>query len=105
MPLPDRDGIEVEDFPIVAVRRMLSGTLRVDLAAIKARVRVRWSGLTSSERSTLRARYDAADSATLVLPDRRSLTVVAVGNSWKESQFYDLSDVCWYTVQLEFLEV
>lgn len=105
MPLPDRDGIEIEAAPIVAARRSLSGALHVDLAAIKARVRVRWGGLTSSQRGTLRSRYDAGDSATLALPDGQSFTVAAVTGSWRETHFYDASDTCWYDVQIEFQEI
>ncbi len=109
LPLPDRDGIEIEAGPIVAARRMLSGTLRVDVTALKARVRVRWSGLTAAQRATLRSLYEAevagGSAATLALPDGQSLTILAVANSWRETHFYDLSDRCWYTVTLEFTEV
>jgi len=105
MPLPDIDKIQVEDVPIGVTRRMALGTLRSDVVAVKARITVTWSYCTAAERATLKGEYDALSEATLALPDGQSYTVVAVGNSWREQQFYERGDVPRYTITVTFEEV
>jgi len=106
MPLPRKEGgIQIEDAPLVAARRMLSGTLRTDVIAVKARIALRWALLTASQRNTLKAQYDAGGSATLVLPDGQTFTVVAIAHSWREEVLYGVSGQPYYNISIDFEEL
>lgn len=105
MPLPEYDGIGLEDVPIVASRRMLSGYLRTDILATKAKMTIRWGGLTLTERNALKSQWDSGTEASITLPDGQSYTVVAVTESWSEEQKYDAGGAPYYTVTIVFEEV
>jgi hypothetical protein len=105
MPLPAKEGIEIEDAPIVAARRMLSGTLRVDVIAVKAKIDLSWAGLSSAQRGMLKTQFDLGASASLTLPDSQAATVVPVMRSWRESLRYDVRGTAFYNVQIGFEEV
>lgn len=106
LPLPDPEGIEVEDRAIAAGRRMASGVLRADYTAVKARITVHWPMLTWAERGVLSTRYNAGDAQGLVLPDGQTFTsVIAILDSWREQQWYDPSATAHYDVTITFEEV
>ncbi|GAB4565371.1 MAG: hypothetical protein Kow0047_15930 [Anaerolineae bacterium] len=104
-PLPDRDGVQIDDQFIGASRRMASGRLRTDIVAVKRRVRVTWSGCTQSERDALRARYLASGEAVITLPDGQTFTGVPKVGGWSERQIYDARDQPYYVVSVTFEEV
>ncbi len=106
LPEPLKGEIRVEQIPIGNARRMLDGTLRVDVAATKARITVRWGGLTPAQRNTLRMLFDAKTVGQLVLPDGQTFTqAAATQNGWQERQQYDVWGDVFYEVTLTFEEV
>ncbi len=108
IPLPDKDGITVTYEPISVSRRMLSGKLRVDLAACKAVIRVRWSGLTSEQHGQLMQTYTAnlGTPTQLIMPDGTTYDqVVAATEPAARREIYDVRDQPYYTVTITFEEV
>lgn len=88
--------------------RMADGTLRVDRVAEKARIVLRWTGLTYAQLQGLRSLYDskAQVESALVLFDGRTYTVLAAANGWQESEVVPASATqLWYSLTLTFDEV
>jgi hypothetical protein len=100
LPLPGRQGISLEYIPFGGQRRMLDGTMRVDIRGYKHRWTLRWEGLTQTERNALFASYGTHTytQATVVMPDGQTATVLAGTNSWREEAFYDFNDDPYYDV-------
>jgi hypothetical protein len=106
LPLPDTDGIRVEEIPIAASKRALSGRLHVDVMARYHRISATWTGLTASEWTTLAGHYagNRDTPSTLVLPDGQSFTNVVCTSNWPENQWFEMATVPRYDVTLEFEE-
>ena len=107
LPLPGRDGIAVQRELIGSSRRMASGILRIDYVATKAKIAVKWDGLSVAEWNDL---YEAwatyqLTAATLVLPSGQEFVVVAGHNMMSESQYYDANDAVVRDVSITFEEV
>lgn len=103
--LPDYEGYTIEDEMIGSNVRTLAGTLRVDQIAYKMKITLRWSGLSTGERSTLASAYStyAHVATTLTLPDGQAFTVFAV-DGYSEHVWYSRSDVPYYDVSIVFRE-
>jgi len=105
LPNTMKDNIKVEFVPVGGGRRMLDGTLRVDLATTKARVVITWGGLTKAQRDALKALFDAGTVGDLVLPDGQTITnAIATHNGWQETQVYDVKNNPTYEVTMTFEE-
>jgi hypothetical protein len=105
LPYASWGGISIEDAPIAAGRRMLDGTLRTDLIAVKAKVKIDWRALTSGSRGTLKGIFDAGQSGTLALPDTQTWTVVPMPDSWQEEIWNNVGGSAYYNVSMTFSEV
>jgi hypothetical protein len=105
MPLPALDGIAIEYQPIGASRRMLSGYLRFDLMAVKAKATVRWDGLTAAERLALKTQWDLGTEVTVALPDGLTFSAVAITEGWSEEQKFAANNAPYYIVTIVFEEV
>lgn len=107
LPLPAKDGIEVTEVIHGGHDRMITGTLRQQVIARKAKIKVKWHGLVITEWTTLHntflSKYNVA--STLAITDGRSWSVLCV-SGWPEGPFaYNRSEVAYYTVTLDFEEV
>jgi hypothetical protein len=106
LPLPDTEGIRVEEVPVAASKRSLSGRMHVDVLARYHRISVPWSGLTASEWSALNGTYltNRDTPSTLVLPDGQTFSNVVCTGGWPESQSFEAARIPRYDVTLEFEE-
>ena len=99
------DNIRLEFVPVGGGRRMLDGTLRVDVAATKARVIINWGGLTKTQRDALKALVDANTVGDLVLPDGQTIAnAIATHNGWREMFYMDVENNPRYEVTVVFEE-
>lgn len=109
MPLPDAvESIAMEYFAIATARRMWSGTLRQQVTAQRLRIPLRFVGLTAAEYSTVYTKYSSllTTLAAAVLPNARTVTVMAVPGSWRERHYYpEWSSTILYDVTLTLEEV
>ena len=107
LPLPDQDGITMQQTPLGAANRMLAGNLCVDLVVVKRSVSLHWSLLTKAERDTIVTAWTACLTAAtvLVLPDGVTLVVLPGLNARSETIVYDAHDVPYYNLSLRFEEV
>lgn len=92
MPLPDANNPpEMEYFAANAVmRRMWDGALRIQHRASRWRYQARFVALTAAEYTTVWTAYSAriASSGTVVFPDGKTKTMMALPGSWQERHFY-----------------
>jgi hypothetical protein len=105
---PQPDDYRITGQFIGSAARMADGTLRVDYVAEKARITLRWTGLSYSQLQALRSLYEAkaASEQTLVLFDGRTYTVIAAPGGWQEQETIPASATAlWYGVTLTFDEV
>lgn len=102
----EEGGITIDDAVIGSNQRMLDGTLRAEIIAKKARITLKWDGLTAAERTTLLGVYNTygATASTLVLPDSQSFSVLAV-DGWRESPWWSRGGTEYYNVTITFDEV
>jgi hypothetical protein len=107
LPLPARDGIEMDYIPFGGQKRMLDGTLRADLRGCKFRWTLRWEGLTQAERTALLQSYatHTYTQATVTLPNGDAWSVLVGTNSWRETQFFDTVDTPYYNVTFNLDQV
>ncbi len=107
LPNPDEEnGVTIEAAIIGSNQRMLSGTLRAEIIAEKARIVGKWEGLNATERNTLRGAYDAYNdtATTLTLPNSATYSVIAV-SGWREIPWWNRAETPFYNVTITFDEV
>ena len=112
--LPEENGIKIELRPLIGKTETSDGTLRLDTigpsSLTKARVTLKFAGLTASEYSTLSTAWDSYASAVKTLAFKEDTTtlwsydVLALHNGWKEGQWYDINDDSYIDVTLVFDE-
>jgi hypothetical protein len=105
---PDaEDGISISRKRIGGSRRMLSGTLKVDAIATKVAIKLRWTRLSAANWATLLSTYNSYHdaSATLVLRDGTSYSVIASGDALTHAETYDAAGTPYYTANLSLDEV
>ena len=108
LPLPKRDGIGVDDAAVGAGRRMHDASYRLDYSGVKAQINLNWEGLKAAEWAALKAAVMATALATptvLTLPDGQSFAVMTGAGSWRERQYYDITDTPYYEVSVTLMEV
>ena len=106
LPTPDLEGIKIEQIPIEASKRMLSGRLRIDVLARYNRISIPWPYLTSTEWSLLYGYYviNRDVETSLTIPDGQTFDNVVCTSSWPENHFYEVAEIPYYSVTLEFEE-
>ena len=105
---PQPDDYQITDQFLGSAARMADGALRVDQIAEKARVVLKWSGLTYAQLAAIRVIYDAKATTanTLALFDGRSYSVIGIQGGWQEANTENASSTAlWYSLTITVDEV
>lgn len=105
-PAAERAGYQRTEVDAGALHELASGALVYDYVAARYRHSLKWSGITSAERNTIKTQFDNAKTAarSFTSPDGGSYTVLAVPNSWSEEYFSNdggTTKYWWVGLQLE----
>jgi len=85
-PAYGHDGCIRTVVDVVAQHELLSGDLAVDYTGYRWRWSLRWQGITTTERNTIRGKYLVRTTQTFSPPDTATeYTVLVVPNSWRDS--------------------
>lgn len=102
LPNPDweYEGYERAAHDIGAAHEMADGRLIYDYVGTREAFVLRWTGLSNTDRGTIRARYDVKTVQSFEPPDGASaVNVIVVPGSWREA-YIEIDGSTAYRVEL-----
>ena len=102
-PMWDHDGFELELEDIGTLHDLANGSKVYDYVGTRYACSLKWHGLTSAEKGTIRTRYLVKTAQAFVGPDGTSFTGFVVPNSWKESYIEDGDSTARYECEMKLV--
>ena len=105
-PLAGTEGHEVRAVGEGATMAMADGSIVYDYTTTRYRFTLRWRGLTSAQRDTIRTRYLVKTSQAYSPPESAgTYTVYCAPNTWREASWVDGDGSFRYDCEMSLEEV